>query len=169
MVVMKRRMVEGWVAALTVAGVLVVPCGAAAGQDFALDEQVRQREQSVRERERERVEQDRERAEQARERVQQSRERFENLYEQGQNAIERAQWARAIERFNTIVSANAPRADAALYWRAYSLDKLNRQSEALTSVAELLKGFPSSRWLADARALEIQVRQRAGQPVSPDV
>ncbi len=46
---------------------------------------------------------------------------------------------------------------------------MNRQTEALTSVAELLKVYPSSRWLADARALEIQVRQRAGQPVSPEV
>ena len=88
---------------------------------------------------------------------------------QGQEAIERAQWAQAVERFTTLVSAKAPRADAALYWRAYSLDKLNRQPEALTSVAELLKVYPSSRWLADARALEIQVRQRAGQPVSPEV
>jgi HEAT repeat protein len=164
-------MVGPWIAALTIAAVLVVPCAAAAGQDFALEEQVRQREQSARdrERERERVEQERERAEQERERAQQSRERFENLYEQGQNAIERAQWPRAIERFTVLVDAKAPRADAALYWRAYSLDKLNRQADALTSVAELLKGYPSSRWIADARALEIQVRQRAGQPVSPDV
>jgi len=169
MVVMKNRMVGGWVAAATVAAVLIVPRAAAAGQDFALDEQVGQREQSVRERERERVEQERERAEQERERSQQSRERFENFYEQGQNAIERAQWQRAIERFTALVDSKAPRADAALYWRAYSLDKLNRQSEALTSVAELLKGYPSSRWVADARALEIQVRQRAGQPVSPEV
>ena len=166
---MKNRMVGGWVAAVTVAAVLIVPCVAVAGQDFALDEQVRQREQSARERDRERAEQERERAEQERERGQQSRDRFENLYEQGQNAIERAQWPRAIERFTVLVDAKAPRADAALYWRAYSLDKLNRQSEALTSVAELLKGYPSSRWVADARALEIQVRQRAGQPVSPEV
>ncbi len=108
-------------------------------------------------------------AEQARERAEQARERYEQMYEQGQDAIERAQWTRAVERFTTLVSAKAPRADAALYWRAYSLDKLNRQTEALTSVAELLKGYPASRWLGDARALEIQVRQRAGQPVSPDV
>ena len=100
MVDMKNRMVGPWIAALTMAAVVVVPCAAAAGQDFALEEQVRQREQSARdrERERERVEQERERAEQERERAQQSRERFENLYEQGQNAIERAQWPRAIER-----------------------------------------------------------------------
>jgi len=45
---------------------------------------------------------------------------------------------------------------------------LNRQAEALTTVAELLKTYPMSRWLNDARALEIAMRQRAGQPVSPD-
>jgi len=153
------------------AAALIVPCVAAAGQDFALDEQVRQGDQSARdrERERERAEQARERTEQERERGQQSRDRFENFYEQGQSAIERAQWQQAIERFTVLVDSKAPRADAALYWRAYSLDKLNRQPEALTSVAELLKGYPSSRWVADARALEIQVRQRAGQPVSPEV
>jgi HEAT repeat protein len=153
------------------AAALIVPCVAAAGQDFALDEQVRQGDQSARdrERERERAEQARERTEQERERGQQSRDRFENFYEQGQSAIERAQWQQAIERFTMLVDSKAPRADAALYWRAYSLDKLNRQPEALTSVAELLKGYPASRWVADARALEIQVRQRAGQPVSPEV
>ena len=168
---MTNRTVGDWVAAVTMAAVLIVPCVAAAGQDFALDEQVRQTDQSARdrERERERAEQARERAEQERERGQQSRDRFENSYEQGQNAIERAQWQQAIERFTVLVDSKAPRADAALYWRAYSLDKLNRQPEALTSVAELLKGYPSSRWVADARALEIQVRQRAGQPVSPEV
>jgi hypothetical protein len=168
---MKNRMAGGWVTAVTAAAVLVAPCVAAAAQDFALDEQVRQSDQSARDRERarERAEQARERAEQERERGRQSRARFDNLYEQGQNAIERAQWPRAIERFTVLVDAKAPRADAALYWRAYSLDKLNRQAEALTSVAELLKGYPSSRWVADARALEIQVRQRAGQPVSPEV
>ena len=67
-----------------------------------------------------------------------------------------------------MANANFPRADAALYWQAYSLDRLNRQAEALTTVAELLKNYPMSRWLNDARALEIAMRQRAGQPVSPD-
>jgi len=171
MVVMRNRTAGDWVTAVTMAAALIVPCVAAAGQDFALDEQVRQGDQSARdrERERERAEQARERTEQERERGQQSRDRFENFYEQGQSAIERAQWQQAIERFTVLVDSKAPRADAALYWRAYSLDKLNRQPEALTSVAELLKGYPASRWVADARALEIQVRQRAGQPVSPEV
>ena len=150
-------------AAAVAIAVLAMPRAGLAKQAFALGEQVQQRDQRERDREaaageRERVARQRERAEQAR-----------DLYEQGQQAIERAQWTQAVERFTALVSANAPRADAALYWRAYSLDKLNRQADALTAVAELLKVYPSSRWLADARALEIQVRQRAGQPVSPEV
>jgi HEAT repeat protein len=156
-----------WIVTASATGALVFPCASAAGQSFALEDQVRQREATDRDRQQPDVERDR--AERARERVEREGERFDNLYEQGQNAIERAQWTQAVERFTTIVTSKAPRADAALYWRAYSLDKLNRQAEALTAVAELLKAYPSSRWLADARALEIQVRQRAGQPVSPEV
>ncbi len=167
---MESVMNRDWVATALVTIALVSPSVAAAGQAAVLldargdraavflEEQTRTREQS-----------ERERAERDRERTEQSRDRFDNLYEQGQEAIERAQWPQAVERFTALVSAKAPRADAALYWRAYSLDKLNRQAEALTSVAELLKTYPSSRWAADARALEIQVRQRAGQPVSPEV
>ena len=170
---MKRQSVERWIVAAAVAVTLASPATALAGQAFALEEQTaqrnREREERQREQERERTAQQRERTEQERERAEQTRERYEQLYEQGQDAVEDAQWTQAVERFTALVSAKAPRADAALYWRAYSLDKLNRQAEALTSVAELLKGFPSSRWLADARALEIQVRQRAGQPVSPEV
>jgi HEAT repeat protein len=157
--------VAGWVVAAW-AGVLVVPCAATAGEAFVLDEQVQQRSQS--ERTSDQAERERERTERGRGRAEQSRERFDRLYAQGQDAIERAQWTQAVERFTALVSARAPRADAALYWRAYSLDKLNRQADALTSVAELLEIYPSSRWLAEARALEIQVRQRAGQPVPPD-
>ena len=164
---MKSQFIGVWVAAAVATAVHATPCAAAAGQAFALDEQARQRDQS--ERDRDRAEQARDRVERQRDREQQSRDRFENLYEQGQEAIERSQWTQAVERFTALVSAKAPRADAALYWRAYSLDKLNRQAEALTAVAELVKIYPSSRWLADAGALEIQVRQRAGQPVSPEV
>jgi HEAT repeat protein len=102
------------------------------------------------------------------ERAAAQRDRFEALYEQGQHAIERAAWTEAVERFTAVATVKAPRADAAMYWRAYSLNKLNRQTEALTSVAELVKAYPTSRWLGEAKALEIQVRQGAGQPVSPE-
>lgn len=86
-------------------------------------------------------------------------------YERARQAIERAQWSQAVQQFTMLVQANAPRADAAMYWRAYSLDKLNRHADALAAVSDLFKSFPASRWTSDARALELQVKQRAGQPV----
>jgi HEAT repeat protein len=136
-----------------------------------LDQSRADRERAREDQERAREDQERARDDQRRAREDQERargDRVEQAYERGRNFIERGEWTRAVEQFSTLVSDRAPRADAALYWRAYALDKLNRQTEALTSVAELSKTFPTSRWLNDARALELQIRQRAGQPVSPD-
>lgn len=146
---------------------IVVASPAAARQDdriARLDTEQRDRD----DRELERAEREREQDAREKERERSSQERVEGQYERAQRSIERGEWARAIEQFRELASAKIPRADAALYWQAYSLDRLNRQAEALTAVAELLKNFPSSRWLNDARALEIAMRQRAGQPVSPD-
>lgn len=96
------------------------------------------------------------------------RDREERLYEQGQDALEDARWQLAVERFTSVAAAKTGRADAALYWKAYALDKLGQKAEALATAAELVKGFPQSRWIADAKVLELQVRQSSGQPVSPD-
>jgi len=133
-------------------------------QDRARDNQERAKEDQERARE------DRERAREDRERAQEenARSRNDQAYDRARNSIERQEWARAVEQFSAVVTERGTRADAALYWRAYALEKLNRQADALTSVAELLKSFPTSRWSGDAKALELQIRQRAGQPVSPE-
>jgi hypothetical protein len=91
---------------------------------------------------------------------------WEAQYQRARQAIERAQWSQAVQQFSQLSQAWAPRADAATYWRAYALDKMNRHADALAAVGELFKSFPASRWAADARALELQVRQRSGQPVA---
>lgn len=106
--------------------------------------------------------------ERARADVERARERELRDYEQAQRAIERDEWAEAVAQFQALVAAAGARADAALYWKAYALDKLGQRAEALTAVAELTKSFPKSRWLGDARALEVQVRQRSGQAVPLD-
>jgi HEAT repeat protein len=54
-----------------------------------------------------------------------------------------------------------------MYWKAYSLSKLGQRAEALTTLTDLIKQFGTSRWLRDARALEVEVRQASGQAVSP--
>jgi hypothetical protein len=148
-------------------GALAVAMPAAAAQQDQLarfaEDQARERADQARER----ADRERERADRERERAEQQLERAEERYERAHEFIEAREWARALEQFGTLTAAGSPRADASLYWMAYALDKMNRQTEALTRVAELAKAFPSSRWLNEARALEIQVRQRAGQPVSP--
>ena len=67
-----------------------------------------------------------------------------------------------------IDAQNSTRVDAALYWKAYALDKLNQQADALAAVQDLIKRFPQSRWISDAKALELQVRQNAGQAPRPE-
>ena len=96
------------------------------------------------------------------------RDREESLYDAGRSLLEKAQWQQAAERFSSLASLKGSRVDAALYWKAYALDKLGQKAEALATTSELITGYPTSRWMNDAKALEIQVRQSVGQPVRPE-
>ena len=109
-----------------------------------------------------------ERAERDAERAAERAQRADESYEEGQEALEEGRWQRAVERFARVIDQNGARVDAAMYWRAYALDRLGQKADALAATAELIKRFPTSKWLADAKALEVQVRQSAGQPVSPE-
>jgi tetratricopeptide (TPR) repeat protein len=94
-------------------------------------------------------------------------DRADDLYDQGREAIEEGRYDRAVDRFNRLIDLKSTRTDAALYWKAYSLAKLGQRDEALTTLADLQKRFADSRWLKDAKALDVEVRQASGQTVSP--
>jgi HEAT repeat protein len=66
-----------------------------------------------------------------------------------------------------VVRGAGPRAEGALYWKAYVLNKLGRAADAQAAIDTLRKTYPNSRWLDDAKALELDVKQSKG-PVSPD-
>jgi len=102
------------------------------------------------------------------ERAQRDREREDSAYERAKRYLEEARWQQAAESFASLAELKGARVDAALYWKAYALDKLGQKAEALAAAAELIKGYSSSRWIGDAKALEIQVRQSVGQPVRPE-
>src|SRR5439155_12784505 len=70
--------------------------------------------------------------------------------------------------FSQVATSGNPRADGALYWKAYALGKLGRREDALAAIAELRKSYASSRWLDDAKALELDLRQASGQRVTPE-
>ncbi|MBV9508270.1 MAG: HEAT repeat domain-containing protein [Acidobacteriia bacterium] len=92
----------------------------------------------------------------------------DRLYETGQRALDRSQWEQALADFTRVANGGGSRADGALYWKAYVLNKLGRRDEALAAISDLRKSNTKSRWLDDAGALEIQIKQQAGQTVSPD-
>ena len=93
----------------------------------AFDEQ-RSREDEARQR----ADEERQRAEEAKQREAERRQRIDENYQRGQENLERRAWARAADSFTRVIDAqNSTRVDAALYWKAYALDKLNQQADAL--------------------------------------
>jgi tetratricopeptide (TPR) repeat protein len=89
-------------------------------------------------------------------------------YEAGLSLLDNEQWQRAADTFDRVIKAGKSRVDGAMYWKAYALDRLGKRTEALAVLQELEKSHPNSRWLSDAKALEIEVKQNAGQPVKPE-
>ena len=94
--------------------------------------------------------------------------REDEAYQRGTAAIDREDWDEAIEAFGSVAAANGPRTDAALYWKAYAQSKSGRRAEVLASLQDLRKRFPQSRWLRQAQALELEVRQASGQAPNPE-
>ena len=92
----------------------------------------------------------------------------DRLYSAGQNALDNRQWDEAVDYFGQVISRNSSRVDGALYWKAYALGKLGRRDEANAAIAELRKSYAGSRWLDDAKALELELKQASGQSVSPE-
>lgn len=90
------------------------------------------------------------------------------LYGRGQTALDNHKYDEALDYFTEVVARGGPKADGALYWKAYTLNKLGRSDEATAAIAQLRTSFPSSHWLEDAKALELEVKQAAGKPVSPE-
>ncbi|HEV3331661.1 MAG TPA: HEAT repeat domain-containing protein [Bryobacteraceae bacterium] len=92
----------------------------------------------------------------------------DRLYASGQRELDQGHWNAALTDFSEVAGRGGTRADGALYWKAYALNKLNRRDEALAAIAELRKSHAGSKWLDDASALEIEVKQASGQNVSPE-
>ena len=128
------------------------------------DQEKRDREQEARDREQEK----RDREQEKRDREQERIERNSELYDAGREALDEDRYDRAESKFEELAALNGPQTDAALYWKAYAENRLGKRDTALATIADLKHRFPQSRWLKDASALEIDVRQRAGQPAHPE-
>jgi HEAT repeat protein len=95
-------------------------------------------------------------------------DRENSLYSQGSAALDQGKWQIAEDKFDQVAEMKMKRADAGLFWKAYAQNKLGQRSEALATLSAMEKQYPQSRWLDDAKKLEVEVKQLSGQPVSPD-
>ncbi len=92
----------------------------------------------------------------------------ERLYRSGKSQLEDRDWDDAIKYFQRVIDMKGTRADAAMYWKAYAQNRAGHRNEALATLADMMRVHAQSRWLDDARALEVEVKQSAGEPVSPE-
>jgi hypothetical protein len=97
------------------------------------------------------------------------------LYEQARASIDSGRYEQALGQLKRLIQQNdgkgdpiEQKVDAAHYWKAYSELKLQSLTDALATLETMQKRFGDSRWLRDARALEVEVRQASGQKVSPE-
>jgi len=100
------------------------------------------------------------------EQAQREKEREYSAYDQGQSALDSSRWDRAVASFDRVIELKGSKADAAYYWKAYAQNKLGQRPEALATINTLTRDYPKSRYLSDARALEVEVKRDSGQPVN---
>jgi Ni/Co efflux regulator RcnB len=112
-------------------------------------------------------EREREREEREQEKQEHERDRTDRLYEKGTRALDKRQWEDAVKLFDEMIKKGGDRAEGAYYWKAYAENKQGKRENALLILGELKKAYPQSRWLNDAKELEVEVRQAGGQPVDP--
>jgi hypothetical protein len=95
---------------------------------------------------------------------------IEAVYDAARQAIENSQFQIAIRDFDRVLTdAEKQKADAALYWKAYSQSKLDLDKEALETIKQLSREFAKSPWVKDAKALEIEIQSANGQPISAEL
>ena len=81
------------------------------------------------------------------------------VFRSARDLITDGEWARAQEKFSEYVSAypNEKNIDAALYWLAYTQNKLAKYDQCRSTIEHLLEKYPNSNWREDARVLLAQV------------
>jgi HEAT repeat protein len=103
-----------------------------------------------------------------RDRAQEKVDKEEDLYDSATDSMDDHDWRTAASRFRKVAEMRMSHADAALYWLAYAQGKMGARPEALSTLLQLQKAYPKSKWVEDGKTLEVEIRQSAGQQIEPD-
>lgn len=82
----------------------------------------------------------------------------DEVYTSAKDALDNGEYDDAIKQFDEVIKIHGRKADGAMYWKAYALNKAGNKAQALTAIGELRKNYPKSNWLRDAGALEQETR-----------
>jgi len=77
-------------------------------------------------------------------------------YSEGIKAMDEKRWSDALASFDKVAATKGDYADAALYWKAYNLEKLGRKQEANAICDQLAQGRPQSSWNNECIALRVE-------------
>ncbi len=80
--------------------------------------------------------------------------REDQLYAQANDALNAGNYQDAAAKFNQVAEMKARKADGALYWKAYALDRMGNRADAAAALAKLRSDYPKSSWIRDARVME---------------
>jgi tetratricopeptide (TPR) repeat protein len=81
------------------------------------------------------------------------------VFRSARDLITDGDWAKAQEKFSEYVNTypNEKNLDAALYWLAYTQQKLGRYDQCRATIERLLEKYPTTTWKEDARLLMLQL------------
>jgi hypothetical protein len=82
----------------------------------------------------------------------------DDAYTTGTRAMDEHRWQDAVSAFDKVVSEKGKRVDAALYWKAYSLNKLGKTPLAIATCEQLHSQFSGSTWNKDCDAISVDVQ-----------
>ena len=78
------------------------------------------------------------------------------LYNDGMKAMDEGRWADAAATFDKAAAKNPNGSESSLFWKAYSLEKLGRHSDANATCDQLRSLHPASSWNGECATLRVQ-------------
>jgi hypothetical protein len=82
----------------------------------------------------------------------------DDAYTTGTHAMDEHRWQDAVSAFDKVISEKGKRVDAALYWKAYSLNKLGKTQLAIATCDQLHSQFADSSWNKDCNTFSVDVQ-----------
>jgi hypothetical protein len=82
----------------------------------------------------------------------------DDAYTIGTRAMDEHRWQDAVSAFDKVIGEKGKRVDAALYWKAYSLNKLGKAPLAIATCDQLHSQFADSPWNKDCNTISVDAQ-----------